>query len=304
MSNKNDDNAKSIDLGEESDEDMTEAQRQERFDSLRNADENKVSYWNISQQTRDHAIQMIVRLGDNLGSTIDGVFRRGVYARRNIDGIRQYISHKDDRDTRELMILISTINLMPNSLVPLFEISKDDTDVMVPVLKLFLALTRPPSSRKRTSIVTRVREKPLNKESKGDCARRVKEEKKFQKNAYEQISALMSFKEALVSEKTFDIIYEYVDGPISKDPRSRTPDDLKSIETVLFLICNLLQIQSGPFSLSTEQIRSRSLQNKLILILAEKRFFDLFNLLCTTINKQGNNQWNGLVMEILHYILW
>jgi hypothetical protein len=95
-----------------------------------------------------------------------------------------------------------------------------------------------------------------------------------------------------------------VDGPLSKSPKGRTADDLKSIETFLFLICNLLEIQAGPFSLSSEKIHSRSLQNKLILILAKNDFFDLFVLICTTINEQGNHQWNALIMRILHFLFW
>lgn len=297
---RNNDNAKSIDLGEESDPDeLTDGLRREREE-----DEKKVSYWNISQQTRDHAIQMVMKLSGNLGITIGHEFKRGVFARKNINGIRQYISHKDDRETRDIMILISNLNLMASCLVPLFVCSGDDTEVMVPLLKLFLSLTRNLTTKKREALVTRVREKPVQKETKQECSTRVKRERLFQKNAYEQISALLSFKEALVSEEVFHIIYENIDGPISKVSKIRTTDDSKSIETFLFFICNLLQIQTGPFSLSTDQIRSRSLQNKLILILAEKDFFDLLILLCTSINEKGSTQWNVLIMEILHYLVW
>lgn len=299
---KNNDNAKSIDLGEESDQDeLTELQRQQR---LEREEEEKVSYWNISQETRDHAIQMVMRLGDNLGIRRNGEFKRGVFAHQNINGIRQYISHKDNRETREIMILISTLKLMSTNLVPLFKCSGDDPEVMVPLLKLFLSLTRGLSSKKQEALKTRVKEKSINKEIKEETLSRVKKEKNFQKNAYEQVAALMSFKEALVCESVFHIIYESVDGPISKSPKARTNEDLKSIETFLFLICNLLKIQAGPFSKSTEQIRSRSLQNKLILILAQNDFFDLIVLLCTTINEKGTSQWNGLLMEILHFLLW
>lgn len=303
---KNNDHAKSIDLGEDSDhqddaEDLTESERQERIE-LREETE-KVSYWNINPQTRDHAVQMIMKLSANLGSNVDGKFIKGLYARKNIDGIREYISHKDDKETREIMILISTLKIMPKLVVPLFECSGDDAEIMVPLLKLFLALTRGLTTKKRQESVARVREKPLNKESKQDCLRRVKKAKDSQRNAYEQISALMFFKEAIVSEEVFAIIYEYVDGPILKKG-NRTAEELKSIETVLFLVSNLLQIQAGPFSMSTEQIRSRSLQNKLILILKKTDFFDLFHVLCTSLNAQGNTQWNGLMMTILHHLLW
>ena len=300
---KNNDNAKSIDLGDESDdqeefEDLNDVELRDRREAQRSEEEPKEkSYWNRSKKTRDHATQMVMRLGANLGNCIDGEFKKGVFALKNIDGIRTYISHKDDGETRELMILVSKLNLMRDFIVPLFECSEDDTEVLTPLMRLFLALTRGLRQKKRDSVVTRVRERPLNKELKADCLKRVKEEKLFQNNAYEQISALMKFKEAIVTDKVFHVIYEHIDGAVSRSPKARS-------ETFLFLLTNLLQIQAGPFSPSTEQIHSRSLQNKLILILARKDFFDLLLLLCTTINAQGNNQWNSLIVEILHFLLW
>jgi hypothetical protein len=305
---KNNDNARSIDLGEESDglEDLTESELQKRRDARREEDEvkEKVSYWNISQQTKDHAVQMVLKLSGNLGSNIGGKFHKGVFARKNVDGIREYISHKDDKKTREIMILVSTLNVMSSYIVPLFECSGDDTEVITPLLKLFLALTKGLSGEKRDSVVTRVKEKPLTNESKEDFLKRVQKAKSVQKNSYQQISALMSFKEAIVSEQVFKIVYDYVDGPISKTAKVRTADDLKRIETFLFLVSNLLQIQAGPFSLSSEQIHSRSLQNKLILILKKEHILELFMSLCTSINKPGHQQWNGLIMEILHHLFW
>lgn len=295
---KNNDKAKSIDLGEESDE--------ERFAKEQDEEEaKKVAYINISQETKDHAIQMLLKLSDNLGIvTMDGGFQRGIFARKNINGIREYISHKDDRETREMLILISKLNLMSRFLVPLFACSGDDAEVLVPMLKLFLSLTRGLTSKKREALVTRVKEKPVKKETKEESVVRVNKQKAFQSNAYEQVAALMTFKQAMVREDVFQIIYDHVDGPIGKHPQARTSDDIKTIETFLFLICNLLQIQAGPFSSSEQLIDSRSLQNKLILMLAEKDFFLLLIMLCTTINQKKNNQWNVLIMQIFHYLLW
>ena len=295
--------AKSIRLGDNSDdEELNDVQWKEKEDEMRLESERQkeVSYWNISEQTQAHAMQMMLKLGGNLGTYINGKFKKGVFARKNIDGIREYISHKDDKESRELLILIFTLNLMPKYIVPLFEASEDDTEVMIPLLRLFLALTRGLKEEKQRAASSRVREKQLGKEDKTEYLSRVKREKEYRENALKQISALMSFKESIVSEKVFHVIYQYTDGPISKPPKARSPDDQKSIEAVLFLLSNLLQIRVDPFSTSPEQIRSRSLQNKLILVLESSNFFDLFLLLCTTINAKGNNQWNSIMVEILH----
>lgn len=291
---KNNDKAKSIDLGNESEEEKDETK----------VDVDKRSYWNTDQKCRDHAMQMVLLLSANLGIDINGVFKVGVFADKNINGLRTFLSHKDDPKNREIMIYASKSNVMKKFIVPCFLKSEGDNEVLVPLMKLFLSLTRGLTKEKRPAIVTRVKEKKQGRETKAECLVRVKAERAEQLNAYEQINALMRFKEAIVTEEIFDLIYDYVAFAIEKPPKERTTDDIKSIETVLFLLSNLLQIQAGPFSLSSEKIHSRSLQNKLILILQKKNFLFLLLLLCTSISAVGNKQWSGLIMELLHYIFW
>jgi hypothetical protein len=306
---KNNDNAKSIDLGEESDdqeerEELTEVERKEREEARREDGEKHVAYWNINDKTRAHAVQMILSLGNNLGHYIDDEFKKGVFACKNVIGFREYIVHKDDKQTREMMIYISSLNMMKTLMVPLFEHSEDDSELIYHLLRLFMAMTRELTEAKQLAVVNRVREKPVAKELKPAFLKRIREEKQFQKNGYDQLDSLLTFKEALITEEVFRVIYQYVDGPVSKASKNRTLDDKKCIEAVLHLIINLLGIQAGPFSLSAELIRSRDLQNKLILLLAKKDFFDLFQLLCATVNEKENTHWNKMLVEIMHHLVW
>jgi hypothetical protein len=81
---KNNDKAKSIDLGNESEEEKDETK----------VDVDKRSYWNTDQKCRDHAMQMVLLLSANLGIDINGVFKVGVFADKNINGLRTFLSHK------------------------------------------------------------------------------------------------------------------------------------------------------------------------------------------------------------------
>lgn len=141
----------------------------------------------------------------------------------------------EDPITRDLMIQISKYKIMQRYIVPLFCLSLDDRTLAMPLIRLFLYLTKPISPAKAESLQRDIKRRK-GKETVEAAAKRVEEEQTYRTNALEQIEALISFKNALVNEEVFEIILQYAAEPLLKEPELRTEDDKKIIECVLMLI--------------------------------------------------------------------
>jgi hypothetical protein len=266
------------------------------------------SAWASGGHQRDHMIQLLLNLVSNFGvyhttsadevvveETFQEVFFKSTYALENVNGLRQYgfllsISHPhaplrflrdmEDPLTRDLMIQISKYKMMQRYIVPLFCLSLDDRTLAMPLIRLFLYLTKPLSSAKIESLQKDIKRKK-GKESVEQAAQRVESEQQYRTNALQQAEALLSFKSSLVNQEVFEIILQHAAEPLLKEPELRTEEDKKVIECVLMLIrsycpnflshylpSNLLAIE--PYSACTTAIIShaKEVQNKLVLALS------------------------------------
>jgi hypothetical protein len=191
----------------------------------------------------------------------------------------------EDPLTRDLLIQISKYKMMQRYIVPLFCLSLDDRTLAMPLIRLFLYLTKPLSSAKIESLQKDIKRKK-GKESVEQAAQRVESEQQYRSNALQQAEALLSFKSSLVNPEVFEIILQHAAEPLLKEPELRTEDDKKVIECVLMLIrsshflslslspfphtmsSNLLAIE--PYSACTTAVIShaKEVQNKLVLALS------------------------------------
>ena len=127
-------------------------------------------------------------------------------------------------------------------------------------------------------------------------------EQQARTNAYSQIAAQLSYKEALTNKNVFVVLLKYLEEPLSKPSNQRSEEDKVVIESILTLINNLLRISSGPFSSESEVDKSYTLQDQLILEL-QGPFLDIILLLCQGVMERDNYPWRVILVEIIHFIL-
>mmetsp|Transcript_7748 Transcript_7748/g.11504 ORF Transcript_7748/g.11504 Transcript_7748/m.11504 type:complete len:1128 (+) Transcript_7748:67-3450(+) len=311
-SSKNSDTAKSISVLDERDSDHDIENEEDGFEAALGAKVSE-SAWASGGQQRDHIIQILLNLVSNFGvyhaanqdssNSYQKVFYKGSYAIENVNGLRQFMRDMEDPISRDIMIRISKYEIMEQYIVPLFCLSLDDRALAMPLIRLFLLLTKPPSPGRAAALKANIKIKSRRaQESAEEADIRIKKELSDRDNAYEQVAALLTFKRALVSDDVFNIILLHAAEPLLKEPRLRSEDDKKIIECTLMLISNLLAIESGPLSPSSDKVLSHSLQNKLTLLLADE-FFGIILLLCQTVMDKVNRPWNLILVEIVYYLL-
>ena len=169
------------------------------------------------------------------------------------------------------------------------------------LIRLFLLLTKP-MARSVVDASSHLIKKTKGKESAVESRVRLTKEQKARTDAYSQIAAQLSFKEALANEDLFVVLLKFLEEPLSKRSDKRSDEDKVVIESVLTLIDNLLRISAGPFSSDTEFAKASVLHNKLILVL-QGTFLDIILLLCQGVNERDNNPWRAILVEIVHFIL-
>ena len=339
MRKKDDDRARSINLmkedSEEEDSDLDEETRLQQggldsegqeqtttgnaataaaageVDSNNDQNKNK-SAWAMGGDYKDHVIQNIIFCGSQLGVykhvPVPGrpdeqqkVFYRGLYAADEVDALRRLLIDQDDPVNRELMIFVSSINMVSQYLTPLFVQSDDEKPFALSLIRLFLLLTKPLAKSVSDALSHLIR-KSKGKESVDESNRRVAKELSVRKNAYLQIKAQLMFKECLVQDHVFVVLLKYIEEPLSRASHQRTEEDKVVIELILTLVNNLLRISAGTFSSPDELRTSQILHNKLILVL-QGPFMDIVLLLCQGVNERDNNPWRTILMEIVHFIL-
>lgn len=271
------------------------------------------SAWEMGGVHRDHVIQNLLYLGGQLGFyshvSVDGaqgqgqekVFYRGIYAPDEVDAIRRLLIDQDDPVDRQLTVYVASIKMVPQFLVPLFYQAVDEKPFAMSLIRLFLLLTKP-MARSVADASAHIIKKSKGKESASESKARIAKEQMARKNAYDQINAHISFKEALVSDELFVVLLKYLEEPLSKPSHKRSEDDKIVIESILTLINNLLRISNGPFSPDKDSLRVAILHNKLILAL-QGPFLDIILLLCQGVMERDNNPWRVILVEIVHFIL-
>jgi hypothetical protein len=153
----------------------------------------------------------------------------------SLNSMSRFLRDMEDPLTRDLMIQISKYKMMQRYIVPLFCLSLDDRTLAMPLIRLFLYLTKPLSTSKIESLQKDIRRRK-GKETIELAAKRVEQEQSYRNNALQQAEALLSFKSSLVNEEVFEIILQHAAEPLLKEPELRTEDDKKVIECVLMLI--------------------------------------------------------------------
>eukprot|EP01041_Mallomonas_annulata_P004720 gene4720-9367_t len=264
----------------------------------------KTTSWIAGGAQRDKLIQRMLKYANEFGvnspsvegDLLVGEFVRGHECMEYLKKFTELIMNYDDRSTRELIIQTSKYNIVPQKIVPLLVQSIEDGHLATKCIILCNTLTYTLDTEASKSISTEIK-LIKNKESKEEAKERVSRETKIRDNAYEQISALLSFKEALVNDGVFEAILSYCATSISKPSNLRNMKENKIIERVLVLISNLLAIDAGPMSSPTELQLAKMLHSKLILIL-EGEFFDFLLFLSQCVREEQNAAWLVLFIEI------
>lgn len=305
---------RSIDITKDEDN-YSDVEEDETFGKL--ASTQAHSAWEMGGVHRDHVIQNLLYLGGQLGfysqvnvpdAELEGVsgaqekvFYRGIYAPDEVDAIRRLLIDQDDPVDRHLTVYVASIKMVPQFLVPLFYQAVDEKPFAMSLIRLFLLLTKP-LSRTVVEASTHIIKRSKGKETAAESKVRVAKEQSARKNSYAQISAQMSFKEALVNEDLFVVLLNYLEEPLSKPSHQRSEEDKIVIESILTLINNLLRISAGPFSPDGEVARAAALHNEMVLVL-QGPFLDIILLLCQGVMERDNNPWRVILVEIVHYIL-
>lgn len=103
------------------------------------------------------------------------------------------------------------------------------------ICRLLLLLTKPLAADTKRTLVHPIRPRK-SKETADQSRTRVEREKRDRINAYEQVSALLSFKKSLVNEDVFSVIMSHAVEPLLKPSDERTQEDKVIIECLLMLI--------------------------------------------------------------------
>ena len=107
------------------------------------------------------------------------------------------------------------------------------------ILRLLLLLTKPPAADTKRALVHPIRPR-TSKESTEQSRARVEREKKDRVNAYDQVSALLSFKASLTTDDVFSVVMSHAVEPLLKPSDERTQEDKVIIECLLVLVRYLI----------------------------------------------------------------
>lgn len=156
----------------------------------------------------------------------------------------------------------------------------------------------------------------------------MKEQIKLRENALQQAETLMEYKRAIchhpshsVSRKNknnrsrnvdvadrdgggiLSIFVSLLAEPLSKTGTSRTDADHLTIELVLHLFRNLLQVEPLLLSSSESAYKAKQLHNELISLLERELVLEILLVLGGDLESRENQPYNLLVMELLHHLL-
>ena len=178
---------------------------------------------------------------------------------------RVLLRDNENYNTRDFTLFVASKKWMKSELVPLLELSVDDRDLAMRCCKLALVLIKNLRDNAQKALKTEVKA-IKGKETKEEGKERSDKEMKVKKNAQQQISALLSFKEALCTEKCGISITNVLASALEKEREEQRDETKLDVATCYSYIRRLLQIDAMPNCSSPGEIlMARSVHNKMVL---------------------------------------
>ncbi|CAB1099608.1 unnamed protein product [Ectocarpus sp. CCAP 1310/34] len=203
---------------------------------------------------------------------------------------------RDDENTREICITLSSWRVVQHKLVPLLLECRDDAVLVNTLFKIYVMLTMPLSKQSEEAL-----SKPINPKAQGDVR---DQQMRRRKNAMSQQAALHAFKRAFISKDVLSVVVGMLEEPLSHTGVARTDADNFSIELCLTLLRNVLNIQDPTPCMATSLgDHYTQMHEQLVALFKDALLLDILLLLAQDVHARENAKLNLLLVEIFHFII-
>lgn len=214
---------------------------------------------------------------------------------------RVLLRDNENYNSRDFTLFVSNKKWVKSELAPLLELSIDDRDLAMRCCKLALVLIknlRDPAKKAIQNEVKGVK----GKETKEEGIERSDKEMRIKRNALQQVSALLSFKEALCTEKCAIAISNVLAWALQKERDEQRDETKLDIATCYSYIRRLMQIDAVPnCSPPGEILMAKNTHNKLILHL--RAMLLTIPTTCADIFARYNDDWLNDIILIVFFTL-
>ncbi|CAM9181854.1 unnamed protein product [Hapterophycus canaliculatus] len=236
--------------------------------------------------------------GDGDGEKLVGQHQRFVRGENCLEWLQdlQRALRRDDDNTREICIILSSWRVVQHKLVPLILECRDDAVLVNTLFKIYVMLTMPLSKQAEEAL-----SKAINPKAQGDIR---DQQTRRRENAVSQQAALHAFKRAFVSKDVLSVVVGMLEEPLSHTGVARTDEDNFSIELCLTLLRNVLNIEDPTTGMSTSLGDHYSqMHEQLIALFKDALLLDILLLLAQDVHARENAKLNLLLVEIFHCII-
>ncbi|CAM9634093.1 unnamed protein product [Ectocarpus sp. 13 AM-2016] len=203
---------------------------------------------------------------------------------------------RDDENTREICITLSSWRVVQHKLVPLILECRDDAVLVNTLFKIYVMLTMPLSKQSEEAL-----SKPINPKAQGDVR---DHQMRRRENAMSQQAALHAFKRAFISKDVLSVVVGMLEEPLSHTGVARTDADNFSIELCLTLLRNVLNIQDPTPGMATSLgDHYTQMHEQLVALFKDALLLDILLLLAQDVHARENAKLNLLLVEIFHFII-
>eukprot|EP00903_Cladosiphon_okamuranus_P017376 g16007.t1 len=203
---------------------------------------------------------------------------------------------RDDENTREICITLSSWRVVQHKLVPLILECRDDAVLVNTLLKIYVMLTMPLSKQSEEAL-----SKPINPKAQGDVR---DQQTRRRENALAQEAALHAFKRAFISVDVLSVVVGMLEEPLSHTGVARTDEDNFSIELCLTLLRNILNIEDPTPGMATSLgDHYTQMHEQLVALFKDALLLDILLLLAQDVHARENAKLNLLLVEIFHFII-
>jgi Timeless protein len=299
-------------LGEEDDEEESEMK------NLR--EEHRISsVWKTGGDLKSEVLWKLEKLFSSFVTKLEDEERNEVTyeillnAHKSVTRATKLLTDSDNYTTRDFTLHIAGKKWVQSTLVPLMELGVEDRDLTMRCCRLLMVLTRNLNFDARTFSTLEV--KPIKgKETKEEAQARFKRETVSKSNAQQQISAFLSFKEAICTEKcslaVTNVLYHL--WKTEKEERKEREENRLSgntneftkreVATCLSYIRRILQVDAVPSCSSPgEVITAKSTHNKLVVQL--RGALMVVPVICAELADKYNDAWLTDILRIIFFVL-
>eukprot|EP00752_Nemacystus_decipiens_P001460 g1436.t1 len=222
-------------------------------------------------------------------------FVRGEYCLQWLQDLQRAL-RRDDENTREICITLSSWRVVQHKLVPLILECRDDAVLVNTLLKIYVMLTMPLSKQSEEAL-----SKPVNPKAQGDVR---DQQTRRRENAMAQQAALHAFKRAFISLDVLSVVVGMLEEPLSHTGVARTDEDNFSIELCLTLLRNILNIEDPTPGMATSLgDHYTQMHEQLVALFKDALLLDILLLLAQDVHARENAKLNLLLVEIFHCII-